>query len=56
MATFAYLAYNNVGQHVDGHIDAANLGQAADLLHKRGLLAYRTTLVAARATVKSLHR
>jgi general secretion pathway protein F len=46
MPMFAYLAYNAAGEHVDGSIEAGSPGQAADALHNRGLLAYRTTLVA----------
>lgn len=47
MSTFSYAAYTLDGRHVDGQIEAATAAQAAELLHKRGLLSYRTTELSA---------
>jgi general secretion pathway protein F len=50
MPTFSYAAYTLDGRHVDGRIEAASAAIAAELLHKRGLLSYRTTEVSGAAS------
>jgi general secretion pathway protein F len=45
MSTYSYAAYTLDGRHVDGEIEATSVAHAAELLHKRGLLSYRTAPV-----------
>ena len=54
MAIFAYAAYTPDGKHVDGQIEAATAAQAAELLHKKGLLSYRTQEVSAKASTSAV--
>ena len=42
MTTFTYLAFDAAGNHVDGQIEANSARHAADLLHQKGLITYRT--------------
>jgi general secretion pathway protein F len=56
MSTFSYAAYTLDGRHVDGQIEAASAAQAAELLHKRGLLSYRTTEVSGGVSRLSFRR
>ena len=44
MPNFVYSAYNSAGDRIDGEIEASNAGNAADQLHKKGLLAFRTEI------------
>ena len=53
MTTFSYAAYDGAGRQVEGQIEAASAAVAAEQLHRRGLVAYRTqalTSAASKAT------
>jgi general secretion pathway protein F len=58
MPNFAYAAYTPAGEHVEGVVEADTAARAADLLHQRGILAYRTVEVSAQAgrTARSFHK
>ena len=46
MTIFSYAAYDPSGRTVEGEIEAASAAVAAELLHKRGLIAFRTVQLA----------
>lgn len=52
MPTFAYAAYDAAGTMVEGVIDAADGAAAVELLHRRGLIAFRTDPVSADAPAR----